>query len=66
MTKAASAQARGRFFKNIAFVALFSGFALEIGGGIMGNWLVLRVGIFLFLMGIPLFFIGWWLGRRKG
>ena len=66
MSNAAPAQARGRFFKNLAFVALFSGFALELGGGIMGNGLVLKVGIFLFLMGIPLFFIGWWLGRHKG
>ncbi len=66
MSKAASAQARGRLFKNMALVALFSGFALEIGGGIMGNGLVVKTGIFLFLTGIPLFFIGWRLGRRKG
>lgn len=56
---------RGRILKNIALTSLLSGFALELGGAVAGNWTVFKAGIFLFLMGIPLFFLGWMLGRRK-
>jgi hypothetical protein len=41
-----------------------SGFALELGGGITGHWLVFKIGLFLFLLAFPLFILGLFLGRR--
>jgi hypothetical protein len=55
---------RGRLLKNIALCCALSGFALQLGGGIAGQGVVLRVGILLFLLAFPLFFLGLYLGRR--
>jgi len=55
---------RGRQLKNIALFCALSGFALELGGGIVGDWLAFKVGLFLFLLAFPLFFLGLFLGRR--
>lgn len=55
----------GRFLKNLALCFLLSGFALELGGAIVSNWTVFKVGIFFFLMGIPLLALGLYLVRRK-
>jgi hypothetical protein len=41
-----------------------SGFALTLGGGITGYELVARLGLALFLLAFPLFFLGLYLGRR--
>jgi hypothetical protein len=66
MTPPSSPSARhGRTLKNLALCFLLSGFALELGGAIVGNSTVFKVGIFLFLMGIPLLALGIFLGRRK-
>jgi hypothetical protein len=55
---------RGRQLKNVALCCALSGFALELGGGIVAQWLVFKVGLFLFLLAIPLFGLGLFLGRR--
>jgi hypothetical protein len=55
----------GRTLKNLALVCLFSGFALELGGAITDNRILFRTGIYFFLLGIPLLFLGIFLGRRK-
>jgi hypothetical protein len=55
---------RSRLLKNVALCCAMSGFALELGGGIAGNWLVFKVGLILFLLAFPLFFLGLFLGRR--
>ena len=55
---------RGRLLKNIALCCAMSGFALELGGGITGQWVVFKVGLFLFLLAFPLFILGLFLGRR--
>lgn len=60
-----SAARRSRLIKNIALSCLFIGFALELGGGITSDWRLFKVGVFLFLMAIPLFLIGLLLGRRR-
>jgi hypothetical protein len=65
MTPLPSAAARrGRLLKNLALCFAMSGFALELGGGITGHWLVFKVGLFLFLLAFPLFILGLYLGRR--
>jgi hypothetical protein len=50
--------------KNVALCCAMSGFALELGGGITGHWLVFKIGLFLFLLAFPLFLFGLFLGRR--
>jgi hypothetical protein len=65
MTPLPSASARrGRLLKNLALCFAMSGFALELGGGITGHWLVFKIGLFLFLLAFPLFLFGLFLGRR--
>jgi hypothetical protein len=65
MTPLPSASARrGRMLKNVALCFAMSGFALELGGGIIGHWLVFKIGLSLFLLAFPLFFLGLFLGRR--
>ena len=60
-----SPAARGsRLLKNIALFCALSDFALQLGGGIAGQRLVLKVGLVLFLAAFPLFFLGLYLGRR--
>lgn len=59
-----SSARRGRLLKNVALCCAMSGFALELGGGITGNWLVFKIGLALFLLGFLLFFLGIFLGRR--
>lgn len=41
-----------------------SGFALQLGGGITGHWLVFKIGLALFLLAFPVFFLGLYLGKR--
>lgn len=55
---------RGRLLKNIALFCAMSGFALQLGGGITGHWLVFKVGLLLFLLAFPLFILGRFIGRR--
>lgn len=55
---------RGRLLKNLALCCAMSGFALQLGGGITGHWLVFQIGLGLFLLALPLFFLGRILGRR--
>jgi len=55
---------RSRLLKNVALCFAMSGFALQLGGGIMGQWLVFKIGLFLFLIAFPLFLGGLFLGRR--
>ena len=55
----------GRILKNLALVCLFSGFALELGGAITDNRILFRTGVWFFLLGIPLLFLGIFMGRRK-
>jgi len=55
----------GRTLKNLALVCLFSGFALELGGAITANRTLFRAGVWFFLLGLPLLFLGIYLGRRK-
>lgn len=65
MTPLPSPAARwGRLLKNLALVCAMSGFALELGGGITDQWLVFKIGLFLFLLAFPLFILGLFLGRR--
>jgi hypothetical protein len=59
-----SSARRGRLLKNVALYCAMSGFALELGGGITGHWLVFKIGLFLFLLAFPLFILGLFLGRR--
>ena len=56
---------RGRMLKNLALTALLSGFALELGGAIAGLPVVFKAGLLLFLLGIPLSALGWYVGRRR-
>lgn len=56
---------RSRLIKNIALCCLLSGFAFQIGGGVIADWRLFKVGIFLFLMALPLYLVGRLLGRRK-
>jgi len=60
-----SSDRHGRTLKNLALCFLLSGFALDLGGAILGNGTLFKVGIFLFLAGIPLLTLGLFLGRRK-
>lgn len=55
---------RGRLLKNLALFCALSGFALQLGGGITGQGVVLRVGLLLFLLAFPLFILGRFIGRR--
>ena len=55
----------GRILKNLALVSLFSGFALELGGAITDNRMLFQAGVWFFLLGIPLLFLGIFMGRRK-
>lgn len=65
MTLLPSAAARhGRLLKNIALSCAMSGFALQLGGGITGHWLIFKVGVGLFLLAFPVFFLGRYLGKR--
>jgi hypothetical protein len=65
MTLRPSAAARhGRLLKNIALCCVMSGFALQLGGGITGQWLVFKIGLALFLLAFPVFFFGLYLGKR--
>jgi hypothetical protein len=65
MTPLPSAAARrGRLLKNLALCWAMSGFALQLGGGITGHWLIFKVGVGLFLLAFPLFFLGMHLGKR--
>jgi hypothetical protein len=59
-----SSARRGRRLKNVALCCAMSGFALELGGGITGHWLVFKIGLALFLLAFPLFIVGLFLGRR--
>jgi hypothetical protein len=59
-----SSARRGRLLKNVALCCAMSGFALELGGGITGHWLVFKIGLALFLLAFPLFCVGLFLGRR--
>lgn len=58
------ASRRGRRLKNLALCCAMSGFALTLGGGITGYEMVARIGLGLFLLAFPLFFLGLLLGRR--
>jgi hypothetical protein len=60
-----SASRYGRTLKNLGLVCLFSGFALELGGAITDNRMLFQTGIWFFLLGIPLLFLGIFLARRK-
>jgi hypothetical protein len=60
-----SASRYGRTLKNLALVSLFSGFALELGGAITSNRMLFQTGLWFFLLGIPLLFLGIFLARRK-
>jgi hypothetical protein len=65
MTPLPSAAARhGRLLKNLALCCAMSGFALQLGGGITAHWLVFKVGVGLFLLAFPLFYLGRYLGKR--
>jgi hypothetical protein len=65
VTPLPSAAARGgRLLKNLALCCAMSGFALTLGGGIIGSGLISRIGLILFLLAFPLFFLGLFLGRR--
>lgn len=50
--------------KNVALCCAMIGFALQLGGGIIGSGAILKTGLVLFLLAFPLFFIGLFLGRR--
>lgn len=55
----------GRTLKNLALCSLLSGFALELGGAVTSNRTLFKVGLFFFLIGIPLLALGLYVGRRK-
>ena len=63
--KPAPSSRYGRNLKNIALVCLFSGFALELGGAITDNRILFQAGVWFFVLGIPLLFLGIFLARRK-
>lgn len=56
---------RVRQLKNIALFGLLSGFALLLGGAIVGASKVAYLGLGLFLLGMGLLFTGIRLGRRR-
>ncbi|NIQ94230.1 MAG: hypothetical protein GWO11_00340 [Desulfuromonadales bacterium] len=55
---------KSQWLKNIGLTCLFVGFALEMGAIAMNKWLLLKAGLFIFLMGVPLLILGAVLGRR--
>jgi hypothetical protein len=59
----ARAQRLGRF-KNAALASAVIGFGLQLAGTVTGNTQLAQVGMGMFLFGLPLFFVGLYLGRR--
>lgn len=59
------ASRKAQWLKNIGLTCLFVGFALEMGAMAMNKWFLLKTGLFIFLMGVPLLIFGIFLGRRS-
>ena len=57
------AQRLGRF-KNAALASAVIGFGLQLAGTVTGHSQLAQVGMGMFLFGLPLFFVGLYLGRR--
>jgi hypothetical protein len=58
------AQRLGRF-KNAALASAVIGFGLQLAGTVTGQTQLAQVGMGMFLFGLPLFFVGLYLGRRQ-
>ncbi len=56
---------RGRPWELTGLALLVAGFGLELAGALAGHWLTLKVGIFLFVLGIPVYGAGLFLKRRR-
>jgi hypothetical protein len=57
------AQRLGRF-KNAALASAVIGFGLQLAGTVTGHTQLAQIGMGMFLFGLPLFFVGLYLGRR--
>lgn len=65
MDRSPPASSRGRRIKTCALLCLIGGFALEVAGALANHWLLFKSGLFVFLLGLPLYLIGWLLGLRR-
>lgn len=52
-------------FKNAALASAVIGFGLQLAGTVTGQTQLAQIGMGMFLFGLPLFFVGLYLSRRR-